>query len=233
MIIAIIIVGILLYFIFNIIPMFPGSKILGYLGLLIAFLGGLATVAHVSTHWGMELKTTTKTVKIKSVSDQLSLLTYQKLGTGSEKVYIYKDANNKQKHTQTATNTTNKTKTISGTTAKLVVSEKRWEFKNSWYKTLFGVMDLAGRLDSRTNTFELPSSWYTMSTTQVQKFAKLMKQNNSAIKKAIQNEVKTKMMAAYQQNPKMTKKQLTTLQTKLAQQASAQQVAKYAKLAQQ
>lgn len=229
MIIALIIIGILIYFTLNIMGDFPGHKVIAYLALILALGSTIALIGHEKAHWGMKTTTTTKTVKIKSLTTQFNLVTYRKLGSGAQaRIYVYKNTANKVAHTQANTNTKNYVHTsASNKTATIKVVEKRYVFKNGWNKLLFSIVGRNNQLKSRTNTFELPQSWQVLSTTQVQQFNQLMKKNAKKIQSAIATKVKTGLAAALKKNPTMTAKQRKQLQTKLTQQATAAQMAKY------
>lgn len=172
MAILLLIIGLVIYFIFNVIPITKFHYLFAYLGLALALVSGIGIMANENAHFGMSEKTTTKVQTIKPTTQvgQLNLLVYKQVGSKGPKVYIY---NGKSKHTQANTKTINKVKT-GYTTAKLVTKETRYQFKNKFYKLLFGFLGKENQLKKRVNTFELPNTWKVLSTSQVTKLKKQM-----------------------------------------------------------
>ncbi|MDT9619413.1 DUF4811 domain-containing protein [Lactobacillus jensenii] len=172
MAIFLLIIGLVIYFIFNVIPITKFHYLFAYLGLALALTSGIGMMANENAHFGMEAKTTNKQVTIKPTASvgQLNLLVYKQVGNKGPKVYIY---NGKKKHTQVNTKTINKVKT-GYTTATLVTQETRYHFKNKFYKLLFGFLGKENQLKQRVNTFEVPNTWKVLSTSQVTKLKKQM-----------------------------------------------------------
>lgn len=151
MAILFLIIGLVIYFIFNVIPITKFHYLIAYLGLALALVSGVGIMANENAHFGMSEKTTTKEQTIKPTASvgQINLLVYKQVGSEGPKIYIY---NNKNKHTQVNTKTTNRVNK-GYLSAKLVTKETRYEFKNKFYKLLFGFLGKNHELKKRVNTF--------------------------------------------------------------------------------
>ena len=101
---------------------------------------------------------------------QVNLLVYKQVGSQGPKIYVY---NSQKQHTQANIKTSSSVKT-GYQAAKLVTKETRYEFKNKFYKLLFGFLGKENELKKRTNIFEIPSSWKVLSTKEVANLKKQM-----------------------------------------------------------
>lgn len=96
MIIIVLILAVLLFIYFNVIPG-KGHTFAAWISLIVTSICILGIVAHDYNHWGM--KTETQTVNqslVSSATPNLPLLLYRPLGNGTEKIYLYK-TNDSQK----------------------------------------------------------------------------------------------------------------------------------------
>lgn len=162
--------------------------------LIISIVMSCFLMLNDNSHFGMKLVTQTTTTKIASVSKnkQLGLLIYKQLGTGNERVYIYRPANSdKTTHTQIKYNTTNNVVQNNNIkTPELVTKTQKYTYKNNFWKVMFIGLSLDKEIYHRTNTFNIPSNWYVVSTNQLQqleqklKAAAIAKQKAAMLKKA-------------------------------------------------
>jgi hypothetical protein len=146
--------------------------LIAYLGLALALVSGIGIMANENVHFGMSEKTTTKVQTIKPTTSvgQVNLLVYKQVGSQGPKIYVY---NSQKQHTQANIKTSSSVKT-GYQAAKLVTKETRYEFKNKFYKLLFGFLGKENELKKRTNIFEIPSSWKVLSTKEVANLKKQM-----------------------------------------------------------
>lgn len=97
MIIVILILAVILFIYFNVIPG-KGHTLVSWISLIITLLCVLGIVEHDYNHWGLKTETQTSTQNLtSSVNPNLPILLYQSLGNGTEKVYLYKTNNNQKK----------------------------------------------------------------------------------------------------------------------------------------
>ena len=166
MAILFLIIGLVIYFIFNVIPITKFHYLIAYLGLALALVSGIGIMANENVHFGMSEKTTKPTTSV----GQVNLLVYKQVGSQGPKIYVY---NSQKQHTQANIKTSSSVKT-GYQAAKLVTKETRYEFKNKFYKLLFGFLGKENELKKRTNIFEIPSSWKVLSTKEVANLKKQM-----------------------------------------------------------
>ncbi|WP_125771331.1 DUF4811 domain-containing protein [Companilactobacillus furfuricola] len=130
-------------------------------------------------HFGMEKVTTNKNIAIQTVKKGSNLLLYKKLGTGSEKVYVYRTPDTakakKPNTTKADINVSNKVKQGNFDNAKIRQKTTRWEYKNGFYSFLFNLSGNGHEFVKQSNTFEIGSDWMVLSTTQANKLDKLLK----------------------------------------------------------
>lgn len=183
----------------------------------IIFIGSTALMTlNYSHHLGMHKVTTTQTQQIYSAADPMPVAIYQPVGTnGKDNVYIYKTSKKQAKpsHTQANEYTHSKIKFTNRTTAQLVTTETRWQYKNDFYKFLFAWSGMDGSLVKRTNTLEYPKAYVKLTTQQAQKLAKLAKSataknTQAAGQQQAKSYVAGKVQAALTKNPHMTATQI-------------------------
>lgn len=188
----------------------------------ILFIGSIALMEmNYSHHFGMKKELTTKNVSLVSSADadSLNILLYQPLGTGEEKVYLYKTKPTQKKVTQTGTNhVTNTVKKTETDKANLESKTTRWVYKNSFYELLFGISGNNKEYDSRENTFYLPKDWLELSTNQAKKLGEEMTAKKETMEADAKNYVSSKLKEAIAKDPSLAtnKDKQTELSQKFA-----------------
>lgn len=184
MAILLMVIGLIIYFIFNVIPITKLHYLFAYLGLALALASGIGIMANENNHFGMKVETTksTKSIKPTAAMGPVKIMIYKRIGTKGPKVYVY---NGKKNHTQISSKTFNQIKT-GAKTAKLVTTEERYVYKNKIYQGLFGFLDNQNELKKRTNTFELPKSWKVMTKQEAEKLKKQLLKQLALKKKMMQ-----------------------------------------------
>lgn len=173
-------------------------------------LGALVLITvNDQNNFGMVEKTatTTQTITSASPSKQLPLLLYQNVGTnGKRQVYIYKH-DGKTAHSKADYAVTNKVqKSASAQSAQVVKKRTTWRYQNDFYRILFG-NENDGLFAKQVNTYIIPKTWTTLTTSQAKALAKRLKafQHPSAAQKAqMQAAVAAQVKAARMKNPQMT-----------------------------
>ena len=170
MILIILILAVIAFIYFNVIPK-KGYMPLAIISLLIAVLSIAGIVAHDYNHYGMKTQTTTvKKELVSSASPQLPVLLYQPLGNGTEKIYLYK---------------TDKTHASMKTAAKpsMTIKTERYVFSNGWNQFLFGWFGHNNELKHREYTFNVPKNWKVLSIKQAKSLQKQMAKRAAMMKK--------------------------------------------------
>ncbi|MBM7543934.1 DUF4811 domain-containing protein [Periweissella beninensis] len=193
--------------------------------LIILMVSVAALVANDKNHFGMEQKTTSKTISIKPMVANsqmpLKIVLYQPVGTsGKDNVYLYKTTNNKKTNTQTDGKTSNKVLLTTTKEARLTVKTTKYVYKNNLTKWLFK-LDKKQQIVRRENKFILPkTNWVQLSVAQAKK---LQVAATKAQTKTAQARQKQAAMAFVSQKLKgaMTKKP-ALMTDKQAQQALTQ-----------
>ncbi|TLQ04788.1 DUF4811 domain-containing protein [Pediococcus stilesii] len=190
-------------------------------------------------HFGMHKTTETTTQEIYSVSPskQMNMLLYKSIGTADkERVYLYNETASQKTPSHTAADkTTNTVHTTTKDSARLVKKTTRWVYKNGTYQFWFGIAGNNREVSKRVNTFYVPKNWLTLSTTQATKLGKLVKQNQTQMKKDAAQYVKTKVTAtvkatltdAMKKDPTMSAADQKKLTEETTKKASAQFAAQY------
>ncbi len=186
-------------------------------------------------HFGMKKVTSQETLQIYSASpsNKLSLLLYQNIGTsGKHSVYIYK-TNPKSKATTTTVdynvkNSVTQNSSISDPTVKQTRIE--WQYKSGFYKMLFNDENNHA-LIRQTYDFQIPNSWYTLTTDQAKKLGQKMKDmqkqmKNPAQQAAMKAIIQKQVMAARMKDPTMTPQQQAALIKKITSQVQQQAINK-------
>lgn len=187
-----------------------------------------AIVGNDRYHWGMEkqTKSTTQPLVSSSAEKGMNFLLYKQLGTGSEKVYIYRTKETQKKVSVTGTSSvTNKVKTVT-TTPKLTVKTTRWIYKNDFYSLLFGISKNNQKYDSRVYTFEVGKDWLVLSTDQAKAFGKALKAQEVSIKEGATEFVKSKLTSEMAKNPTMSQAEQQRLSAMYAAEYQQQELAK-------
>lgn len=188
----------------------------------------VAIIGNDHYHWGMEKETKENSQPLVSSSAEkgMNLLLYKQLGTGSEKVYIYRTKETQKKASVTGTDTvTNQVKTVM-TTPKLKIKTTRWVYKNDFYSLLFGISKNNQKYDSRVYTFEVGKDWLILSTDQATAFGKAVKAQEASIKEGATEYVKSKLTSEMTKNSTMSQVEQQQLTAKYAAEYQQQAIAK-------
>ncbi|WP_367296192.1 DUF4811 domain-containing protein [Levilactobacillus yonginensis] len=195
--------------------------ITGTIGLLLLSAMATLMIGNDNWHWGMHQTTTTSTVSISSMSPdkRLGLLVYQPIRQSKhERVYVYKDANATQQHTMASLKTNNRVVLKTTKQAQLTTKRTYWTYNQHW-QWLFKGTGSHHELVRRQNTFVLPTSWTTLSSTQAKWLATTIKANEAETKIKLQKQVANSVKAALALQPTMTTHQQQALKKKLTYQA--------------
>lgn len=207
MLIAILIISVILFAFFNILPVIKGHQVVAGFFLLVAILSGLAIVGKDNYHFGTKVQTTSQTTPLVSSGDKkINVLLYQPLGNGQEKVYLYK-TDDKQKapkpiktdHLKTQVKWTNGS-------SKMVVKEERYVSSSNLSRTLLGNIKPKDTLKQRTYTFYINKNWSVLSVAQAKQLAKALKspQVQAQLKANIQQQAQKAVMEAMMKKPNMS-----------------------------
>ena len=121
--------------------------------------------------------------KFYSANPNLSLLLYQPLGNGTEKVYLYK-TNNEQKKPKAIKLDKVSTEIKHSAQANLQIETTRYVYRDNFSRIMFGVFAHDNELKQRKYIFTIPSSWKVISTKDMQKLQKQMQEKIQAQKTA-------------------------------------------------
>ena len=203
----------------------PGRTIWSLISLAVLVFSIVSFVLHDNRHMGMKLETTTTTSTLASPNKQLDILIYKQLGSGNEKVYVYKTDPNAKKTTTTrvAANTTSTIKRTDATNATVVKKTKRWVYKDGFSKLMFGILSDNNEVDQVSYTFNINNQWLVLSSTQATKLQALMKNTTAQAEmkakvSALVNEELTAKLAA---NPTRSTTEQAALQASTLKSAEA------------
>lgn len=191
----------------------------------IVMLGSIwAIYDNDQNHLGMKQVTTTTSQVVYSASPSkaLPLLLHQDVGTnGDHNVYIYKTSDSskaKAQHTKADYRIHNRVVTSKTDVAQMQTTKREWVYKSNFTKLMFNGLN-NHHLIKQTNTFKIPSTWYSLTTSQAKQLSKNMKaaQKQSAAQKAqLQTAIQQQVAAAKAKNPSMTTAQEQALAKQLA-----------------
>lgn len=208
-----------------------GQKFLtGLVGLL--FSGAIILVIlNQNNHLGMEKVTETKTVILESSSAEspVDMLLYKALGTGEEKVYVYRTDQKELKPKTTGQDKTTNKVIIGEKEAHLEESITNWEYKSSFLEKVFSVDKGEKILVSEVNTFYLPNDWLELSTDEAEKLSKNLKTNEAQMETEAKAYVTGKVTEAMTKNPELSQEEIakiTEQATKEFQQKAIQELLK-------
>lgn len=182
MILIILILAVIAFIYFNVIPK-KGHMPIAIISLIIAALSVAGIVAHDYNHFGMKTQTTTvKKELVSSASPQMPVLLYQPLGNGTEKIYLYKTNNADKKPTSIKTDKTHASvKTASK--ASMTIKTEHYVFRNGWDQFLFGWFGHNNELKHREYTFNVPKNWKVLSIKEAKALQKKMAKRAAMMKK--------------------------------------------------
>lgn len=123
----------------------------------------VALVLNDNYHWGMRQVSSTRTQTLVPLQSKQRALGIKHLGTGSERVILYRTANHAtvQKTTTAATTTALTT----GHAARVKITTTRWTYRKRLDKVLFNLGKTKPQIASRHYTFVLPKDWRTTTVT--------------------------------------------------------------------
>ena len=148
MIIIILILAVILFIYFNVIPG-KGHTLVSWISLIITLLCVLGIVEHDYNHWGLKTETQTSTQNLtSSVNPNLPILLYQSLGNGTEKVYLYKTNNNQKKPKAIKLDKVS-TKVKQGKEASLKIRTTRYIYKDNFSRIMFSAFSHNNELKHR------------------------------------------------------------------------------------
>ena len=228
MIILLVILSALSFYLFGAVWVEKASHLL-WAGMSLIILVASVTVfaLHDVNHLGMKTVTTTQTVSLASVNPQANLLVYKQLGTGNEKVYVYKtDIHQKKtKHTWIDSKATTKLTQTTGD-AKVVIKTQKYVYANGFAKAMFGILGDNNETRHRSYDFQVNPTWAVINTHQAAQLTKQLKQPaaQAQMKTVIASQVKQRMAQALQQNPHLTPAQQGALQLQFMNEAKAQAI---------
>lgn len=182
MILIILILAVIAFIYFNVIPK-KGHLPVAIISLIIATLCIVGIVAHDNDHYGMKVKTTTvKKELVSSASPQFPILLYQPLGNGTEKVYLYKTNNTDKKPTSIKVN---KSHAVVKTAAKptITIKTQRYVFDDNMQKFLFDWFGHNNELKKREYIFNVPKNWKVLSVKEAKALQKKMAKQAAMMKK--------------------------------------------------
>lgn len=176
MIILILIIAIICFIYFNVIPG-KGHNVVSWISLIAILLSIVGIVEHDHNHWGMTTKTTTTSKQlVSSVSPKLPVLLYQPLGNGTEKIYLYKTDKFDKKPKPTKTDQTSVKVNKNAKEARVDIKNTRYVYKDSFSQFLFYGFDHDGELKNREYVFSVPKNWQVISVQDMKKLQKQMKE---------------------------------------------------------
>ena len=223
MIIVLVLLSTIAFYLFTAVwQKMPGRTLWSLVSLVVLVLSIVSFVLHDNRHMGMKLETTNTTSSLVSPNKNLNVLVYKQLGSGSEKVYVYKTNPNAKKTTTTrlAANTKSTVKTTTSTNATVVKHTKRWVYKNGFSKLMFGILGDDNEVDQVTYTND---QWLVLSSTQAAKLQALMKDvtAQAAMKTKVSALVQEEVAAKLKANPTMSATDQAALQAAALKSAEA------------
>ena len=172
MIIIVLILAALLFIYFNVIPG-KGHTFAAWISLIVTSLCILGIVAH---DYNQSL--------VSSATPNLPLLLYRPLGNGTEKIYLYK-TNDSQKKLKAIKLDKVSTKINHSKKPTLQIKTTRYVYSDNFSKIMFSVFGHNNELKQRKYIFAIPSNWKVISTKDMQKLQKQMRERMQARKAAV------------------------------------------------
>ncbi|MHA8262484.1 DUF4811 domain-containing protein [Lactobacillaceae bacterium Melli_B3] len=209
-IILLIIVAVLFFLTWNLISKQPLHLILStiFTILLVGVMG--LSIANFKYHYGMhKVESTTESTKVASLSPKLNLVLSQPVGQNNskDKALVYKTGSDK-KTIKPDTDVTNLVvKRSSVKKAELVTKTVRWEYKNSFYRFMFGLAQKSA-VAHRTNTLYVPNDWFVLNAKQVKALPTIMKQEQARLQKQMASSQAQQQAALQQKVQAYVQKQL-------------------------
>lgn len=183
-------------------------------------------VGYDNNHLGMRVQTTTQTRPLVSPSKALNVLTYKQLGTGAERIFVYRtNPQGKTLTTRADTNVTTRVQTVAANQpATITTTTQRYVCANQLSRLMFGIIGGEGEVKHVTYTFRVNDQWLVVNANQAAKLQALMKQPaaQAQLKTQVGALVQQKLAATMQQHPHLTKAEQGQLQKQALQAAQVQ-----------
>lgn len=199
---------------------------------LVAIACSLTLMLNDVSHLGMKEVTVTTTTKLQpTVSPKklpVNLLMYKQLGTGNEKIYLYKPAiTTKVRHTDADVSaSTQVIRSPRAKTATVTITKTKYQAKNSFWRVLYYGLGLENQVKQRHYQFTVPASWKVVSVAQLKRAQQRLKHDKPAITQAMKQQVpplvKQQVIQAMQKNPTMSSQQRSQVMQRAKQQATQQ-----------
>ncbi|MFK5676299.1 DUF4811 domain-containing protein [Ligilactobacillus sp. LYQ60] len=199
---------------------------------LIAVACSLILMLNDVSHLGMKEVAVTTTTKLQPTINPkklpVNLLMYKQLGTGSEKVYLYKPAvTTKVSHTDADVSaSTQVIHSSRAKTATVTITKTKYQAKNSFWRVLYYGLGLENQVKQRHYRFTIPVSWQIVSVAQLKRAQQRLKHDKPAIAQAMKQQVpllvKQQVTQAMQKNPTMSSHQRVQVTQRAEQQAKQQ-----------
>ncbi|MHA8137823.1 DUF4811 domain-containing protein [Lactobacillaceae bacterium Scapto_B20] len=199
-IILLVVVAVLFFLSWNLVSKQPLHLILNTIFTVLLAGVMLLSVANFKYHYGMhKVESTTENTKVSSLSPKLNLVLSQPVGQSNskDKALVYKSGSSKKTIKPDTDETNLVVKSSSVKKAKLVTKTVRWEYKNSFYRFMFGLAQKSA-IYHQTNTLYVPNDWFVLNAKQVKALPTIMKQQQATLQKEMASS-QTQQQAALQQ----------------------------------
>lgn len=202
--------------------------------LLIAGACSILLMLNDANHLGMKkiIKSQTQTlVSTTGEKGPLNLTIYQPLGDGSEKIFVYRTANqpNRNQKTKADENITTKVEHTHIQKPQLIIQQQQYTYQNHFWKLMFMGLGLNKETYHYTYIFKVPQDWLILSTNQLKKLKKqetiINGQINNQVKTKLPEMVKQEMAQKLQNNPTMSNQQKNQLEKQITDQQEKKLVA--------
>lgn len=204
-----------------------GHTFWSIISLIVLVLSVTVFALHDVNHLGMKVKTRTETMSLASTSNKANLLLYKQLGTGSEKIYIYKTDIHQTKAKHTWIDSQAKSKVVTTKSQpKLVIKKHQYVYDSALSKAMFGILGDNNETKSIDYRFEINPTWSVLSTNQAAKLQTALKQpaTQMKLKQMVASQVKAELMQAMKKNPQMSTADQGKLQIQLTNEAKARAI---------
>jgi hypothetical protein len=205
MMLLIVVISVIAFALLNVFAKNKAQTVFSLILGLVFVLSLTAMMANLTSHFGMEKETITKTQTLvsSSDSDQMDLLLYQPLGDGTEKIYLYRTDESQEKPKQTRDEYVTNHVVENAESAQKETKTTRWTYKSDFYRLLFGIADNDKQFIKEENTFSIPDSWALLTVDQAKKLASLAEEQQESMKTEAQAYIQEKMQAALTADPTM------------------------------
>lgn len=196
---------------------------------IMAIACSLTLMLNDVSHLGMKTVAVSTTTKLQpTISPKklpVNLLMYKQLGTGNEKIYLYKPtATTKIHHTDADVSaSTQVVRSAHAKTATVTVTKTEYRTKNVFWHVLYYGLGLENQVKQRHYRFTVPANWKVVSASQLKRAQQRLKHDKPAIAQAMKQQVppfvKQQVAQAMQKDPTMSAQQRTQVMQRAEQQA--------------